>query len=80
MQVIDRYTKDGFTFLLEAFNTPNYLEKISGLAQMIEDTDFDNVSTGSRGLAQMIEDTDFDNVSTGSRDLAQMSSLQGFRV
>jgi len=42
-EVIERYTKDGFTFLLEAFNTPNYLEKISGLAQMIEDTDFDNI-------------------------------------
>ena len=30
-------------FLLEAFNTADYLEKVSGLADMLENTNFDEV-------------------------------------
>ena len=30
-------------FLLEAFNTADYLEKVSGLADMLENTNFDDV-------------------------------------
>ena len=30
-------------FLMEAFNDANYLEKVSGLADMLENTNFDDV-------------------------------------
>ena len=43
-QVIARYREDKMGFLMEVFNTANYLEKVSGLAEMIMNTNFDDVS------------------------------------
>lgn len=34
MQVIQMYEKDGFQFLKNAFDDPQYLEEVTGLAQM----------------------------------------------
>ncbi|CAG2239621.1 ATG7 [Mytilus edulis] len=36
--VIDAYKKDGFDFLLKAFNDPAYLENLTGLTQMHQET------------------------------------------
>ena len=35
--------KDGFDFLLKVFNTPNYLEDLTGLSQLFSETIDDQV-------------------------------------
>merc|ERR1711911_103644 len=35
--VMEQYAKDGFAFLLEVFNNPDYLEQVSGLADLHKD-------------------------------------------
>lgn len=37
-QVIEQYKKEGFEFMLQVFNEPHYLEDITGLTQMHEET------------------------------------------
>ena len=39
MQVLTNYKKEGFEFLLKAFNSPNFLEDLTGLSQLYADTD-----------------------------------------
>jgi len=34
---MEQYAKDGFAFLLEVFNNPDYLEQVSGLADLHKD-------------------------------------------
>jgi ubiquitin-like modifier-activating enzyme ATG7 len=34
LKVINRYEEEGFEFLKKAFNDPQYLEEVTGLAQM----------------------------------------------
>jgi len=52
-QVMEQYAKDGFAFLLEVFNNPDYLEQVSGLADLhkdmacIEDWDYPEGSEAS---------------------------------
>ena len=41
--VLGEYAKDGFQFLLKVFNTPNYLEDLTGLSQLYADTLEDHV-------------------------------------
>lgn len=36
--MIKEYEKEGFTFLLKVFNEPHYLEDLTGLTQMHEET------------------------------------------
>jgi len=36
--VIDHYEREGFGFLLKVFNEPNYLEDLTGLTEMHEQT------------------------------------------
>ncbi|XP_063679935.1 ubiquitin-like modifier-activating enzyme ATG7 isoform X2 [Bolinopsis microptera] len=43
MEIISRYRENKMGFLMEAFNDANYLEKVSGLADMLENTNFDDV-------------------------------------
>ena len=38
MQVIDQYKNEGFDFLLKAFNECHYLEDLTGLTQMHQET------------------------------------------
>ena len=37
-KVLKKYEEEGFEFLLNAFNTPSYLEDITGLTDMHTDT------------------------------------------
>ena len=37
-QIIEAYEKDGFDFLLSAFNKPKYLEDLTGLTKLHEET------------------------------------------
>ena len=39
LQVLQCYKDDGFNFLLRAFNTPNYLEDLTGLSKLYAQTD-----------------------------------------
>ena len=41
--VIEKYLEDGLSFLFEAFNDPNHLEKLTGLTKLHEDTNLDDV-------------------------------------
>lgn len=43
-QVLCRYKEEGFDFLLKAFNSPNYLEDLTGLSQLYAQTFDDQVS------------------------------------
>lgn len=51
--VLEQYAKDGWAFLLEVFNNPDYLEQVSGLADLhkdmasIEDWDYPEGSEAS---------------------------------
>jgi hypothetical protein len=38
LQVVTKYINEGFPFLLRAFNIPKYLEDITGLTKLMEDT------------------------------------------
>ncbi len=38
LQVISRYETDGFDFLLQVFNSPNYLEDLTGLSKLYTQT------------------------------------------
>ena len=42
--MLSRFREEGFEFLLKAFNTPNYLEDLTGLSQLYAETDDDQVS------------------------------------
>lgn len=42
-QVISKYRENKIEFLMEVFNTTDYLERVSGLADMLENTNFDEV-------------------------------------
>ena len=42
-QVLRRYREEGFEFLLKAFNTPNFLEDLTGLSQLYAETEDDQV-------------------------------------
>lgn len=37
--MISSYIKEGFDFLLKAFNSPNFLEDLTGLSQLYAETD-----------------------------------------
>ncbi|KAJ3078443.1 Autophagy protein 7 [Quaeritorhiza haematococci] len=37
--VLDKYSESGFEFLLQAFNSPSYLEEVAGLTELMEGTD-----------------------------------------
>jgi len=39
LQVLYEYETRGFEFLLQAFNTPDYLEDITGLTQLHRETE-----------------------------------------
>lgn len=39
VQVVERYAAEGHEFLVEAFNSPRYLEDLTGLTQMKHDAD-----------------------------------------
>ena len=41
--VLNEYAKDGFEFLLKVFNTPNYLEDLTGLSKLYAETLDDHV-------------------------------------
>ena len=43
-QVLHHYKEEGFDFLLKAFNSPNYLEDLTGLSQLYAQTFDDQVS------------------------------------
>ena len=45
-QVLSRYREEGFDFLLKAFNTPNFLEDLTGLSQLYAETVDDQVNLG----------------------------------
>ena len=38
IQVVQAYQREGFSFLLKAFNEPSYLEDLTGLTQMHAET------------------------------------------
>ena len=38
LQILQRYSNEGFPFLLRAFNIPKYLEDLTGLTKLMEDT------------------------------------------
>jgi ubiquitin-like modifier-activating enzyme ATG7 len=38
VQVLEKYREEGFQFLLKVFNDPMYLEDLTGLKQMHQDT------------------------------------------
>ena len=38
LQVLSSYANEGFPFLLRAFNIPKYLEDLTGLTKLMEDT------------------------------------------
>lgn len=42
-QVILCYKEEGFDFLLKVFNTPNYLEDLTGLSKLFSETIDDQV-------------------------------------
>ena len=44
LQVLRRYEDEGFGFLLNVFNSPTYLEDITGLTDMHADSTLDEVS------------------------------------
>nr|KAG5700834.1 hypothetical protein BaRGS_024220 [Batillaria attramentaria] len=52
--VLDRYRQDGFQFLLQAFNEPLFLEEMTGLTQMHQDTLDAEVSAGGGGGGGLI--------------------------
>ena len=33
-QIVSRYLSEGFSFLLQAFNSPTFLEEVAGLSQL----------------------------------------------
>ena len=39
MQVIEKYKSEGFDFLLKVFNTPSYLEDLTGLTALHANTE-----------------------------------------
>ena len=43
-QVLHHYKEEGFDFLLKAFNSPNYLEDLTGLSQLYAQTFDDQAS------------------------------------
>lgn len=43
LQVLSKYRNEGFDFLLKAFNSPNYLEDLTGLSQLYAETQDDQV-------------------------------------
>ena len=45
-QVLKQYREEGFDFLLKAFNTPNFLEDLTGLSQLYAETEDDQVNVG----------------------------------
>ncbi|CAI8052381.1 Ubiquitin-like modifier-activating enzyme ATG7, partial [Geodia barretti] len=51
--VLSRYREEGFDFLLKAFNTPNFLEDLTGLSQLYAETDDDQVWELSDGEDDM---------------------------
>lgn len=38
LQILEKYSNEGFPFLLQAFNIPKYLEDLTGLTKLMEDT------------------------------------------
>lgn len=38
-QIINKYKTEGFDFLLQAFNNPNYIEELTGLKQLQQETE-----------------------------------------
>ena len=43
LQVLSQYREEGFDFLLKVFNSPNYLEDLTGLSQLYAETQDDQV-------------------------------------
>jgi len=41
--VVNNYLNDGFEFLLKAFNDPTFLEELTGLKKLHEETDLNDV-------------------------------------
>lgn len=35
--MLERYANDGYSFLLQVFNNPDFLEQVSGLAELQKD-------------------------------------------
>ncbi len=48
--MLHHYKEEGFDFLLKAFNSPNYLEDLTGLSQLYAQTFDDQVSISLLGL------------------------------
>jgi len=46
---LSSYQEEGFSFLMKVFNVPSYLEDLTGLTQLLQDTRVSEVSkiTGS---------------------------------
>lgn len=44
-QVLQRYKEEGFEFLLKAFNSPTYLEDLTGLSDLYVQTYDEQVRT-----------------------------------
>ncbi len=42
-QVIEAYNKEGFEFLLKAFNDSNYIEELTGLKQLHNETNLQDI-------------------------------------
>ena len=47
LQVCNKYLEEGFDFLLNAFNSPSYLEDLTGLSQLHAETHDYEVSDGA---------------------------------
>lgn len=43
-QVLSSYQEEGFSFLMKVFNVPSYLEDLTGLTQLLQDTRVSEVS------------------------------------
>ena len=43
-QVLSSYQEKGFSFLMKVFNVPSYLEDLTGLTQLLQDTRVSEVS------------------------------------
>ena len=44
--MLSQYREEGFDFLLKVFNSPNYLEDLTGLSQLYAETQDDQVMIG----------------------------------
>ncbi|EDV24953.1 uncharacterized protein TRIADDRAFT_56400 [Trichoplax adhaerens] len=58
-QILESYLQDGFSFLLKAFNSPTYLEDLTGLTKMHEECRTDDIwdlSDAEEEITRQVED------------------------